>query len=156
MQVDTAHAEDWTDIPQLPELPRARQRWTVRRKAAVIEAVRDGWMQINEARVLYNTSIDEFVAWGGDLDRYGIPVCVRRATKSIEIPKRSRRELAIFPVRTLKEDLALRVPARPYLAAQYCRRRGATHESSSIDDGTSRVGKCRRKRLASVEGEQRF
>jgi len=28
----------------VPELPRPSQRWTVRRKAAVVEAVRGGWM----------------------------------------------------------------------------------------------------------------
>jgi hypothetical protein len=40
MQIDTPHTENGTDVPQLPELPRAGQRWTVRRKAAVVEAVR--------------------------------------------------------------------------------------------------------------------
>src|SRR5438477_11085666 len=33
----------------VPELPRPSQRWTVRRKAAVVEAVRGGWMPIEEA-----------------------------------------------------------------------------------------------------------
>ena len=31
---------------QVPELPRSGERWTVRRKAAVIEAVRGGWVPI--------------------------------------------------------------------------------------------------------------
>jgi hypothetical protein len=73
MQVDAADVENWTDILQVPELPRAGQRWTVQRKAAVVEAVRGGWMPINEACVLYSISIDEFLAWERDLDRYGVP-----------------------------------------------------------------------------------
>ena len=56
----------------VPELPRPSQRWTVRRKAAVVEAVRGGWMPIEEACDLYNISVDEFLAWERDLDRYGI------------------------------------------------------------------------------------
>ena len=67
-----ADVENWTDILQIPELPRAGQRWTVQRKAAVVEAVRGGWMPIDEACALYNISIDEFLAWERDLDRYGV------------------------------------------------------------------------------------
>jgi len=73
MQADAAGTCDWTDGLELPELPRAGQRWTVKRKAAVVDAVRGGWMPIDEACVLYNISIDEFVAWERDLDRYGVP-----------------------------------------------------------------------------------
>ena len=68
-----ADVENWTDILQIPELPRAGQRWTVQRKAAVVEAVRGGWMPIDEACALYNISIDELLAWERDLDRNGIP-----------------------------------------------------------------------------------
>ena len=48
------------------------QRWTVRRKAAVIEAIRGGWLPIEEACELYNISVDEFLAWERDMDRHGI------------------------------------------------------------------------------------
>ena len=72
MQNDAADAEDRIDVLGVPELPRAGQRWTVRRKAAVVEAVRGGWVPIDEACVLYNISIDEFIAWERDLDRYGV------------------------------------------------------------------------------------
>jgi hypothetical protein len=71
MHVDAADAEDWA--LGLPELPRADQRWTVQRKAAVVEAVHGGWVPIDEACVLYNISSDEFVAWERDLGRYGVP-----------------------------------------------------------------------------------
>lgn len=72
MQSDAAGAEDRNNILGVPDLPRTGQRWTVLRKAAVVEAVRGGWVPIDEACVLYNISIDEFVAWERDLDRYGV------------------------------------------------------------------------------------
>ena len=56
----------------MPQLPRPRQRWTVRRKAAVIEAVRGGWVPIEEVIQLYNLSVDEFLAGERDIDRHGI------------------------------------------------------------------------------------
>ena len=59
-------------LGQMPELPRPRQRWTVRRKAAVIEAVRGGWVPIEEVIQLYNLSVDEFLAWERDIDRHGV------------------------------------------------------------------------------------
>src|SRR5260370_41540359 len=55
-----------------PRLPRLRQRWTVRRKAAVIEAIRSGWLRFEDACRLYALSVDEFVAWERDIDRHGI------------------------------------------------------------------------------------
>jgi hypothetical protein len=66
-------AVDWADVfDRTPTLPRSRQRWTVRRKAAVIEAVRGGWVPIEEVCRLYNLSVDEFLAWERDIDRHGI------------------------------------------------------------------------------------
>jgi hypothetical protein len=58
---------------RMPELPSSSERWTVRRKAAVIEAVRGGWVPIEEICRLYNLSIDEFLAWERDIDRNGVP-----------------------------------------------------------------------------------
>ena len=52
----------------LPKLPKPTQRWTVRRKAAVIEAVRGGWIPIEEACELYSISVDEFLAWERDIE----------------------------------------------------------------------------------------
>jgi len=58
----------------VPELPSATVgRWTVRRKAEVVRAVRGGWVPIDEVCQRYGISADEFVAWERDLDRYGIP-----------------------------------------------------------------------------------
>jgi Protein of unknown function (DUF1153) len=65
-----------TDSPDafglVPELPKSHQRWTVRRKATVVEAVRGGWIPIEEVCELYRISVDEFLAWERDLDRYGV------------------------------------------------------------------------------------
>ena len=63
---------NWLDHHSMPELPSPAQRWTVRRKAAVIEAVRGGWMPIEEVCEIYQISVDEFLAWERDIDRYGI------------------------------------------------------------------------------------
>lgn len=66
-------APKWGDaFGSMPELPRSTQRWTVRRKAAVVEAVRGSWISIEEICELYSISVDEFLAWERDLDRYGI------------------------------------------------------------------------------------
>jgi len=62
--------DEW--LASIPELPRPAQRWTVRRKATVIQAVRGGWVPIEEICELYNISVDEFLAWERDLDRYGV------------------------------------------------------------------------------------
>jgi len=58
---------------QIPELPAAVGRWTVRLKAEVVRAVRGGWVPIEEVCRLYGISAEELVAWERDLDRYGIP-----------------------------------------------------------------------------------
>jgi hypothetical protein len=54
-------------------LPSPKQRWTVRRKAAVVEAVRGGCVPIEKVCTVYDLSIDEFLAWERDLDRNGTP-----------------------------------------------------------------------------------
>ena len=66
--------DDGSDLlNQVPQLPIPGQRWTARCKAAVIEAVRGGWVPIEEACRLYNISVDEFLAWERDIDRNGVP-----------------------------------------------------------------------------------
>ena len=59
-------------IDAVPELPKSRQRWTARRKAGIIAAVRGGWVPIEEICEAYNVSADEFLAWELDIDRYGV------------------------------------------------------------------------------------
>ena len=67
-----APANDKRVPGQVPELPRLGQRWTVRRKAAVIQAVRGGWVPIEEISEMCKISVDEFKAWERDMDRHGI------------------------------------------------------------------------------------
>jgi hypothetical protein len=70
---DAPANDNWAQVPgQVPELPRLGQRWTVRRKAAVIQAVREGWVPIEEISGLFKISVDEFKAWERDMDRHGI------------------------------------------------------------------------------------
>lgn len=54
-------------------VPKSPQRWTIRRKAAVIKAVRGGAITPEQARQTYALSPDELQAWERDLDRYGVP-----------------------------------------------------------------------------------
>ena len=74
MKRDVLTKDEWRDIlDQVPELPSPGQRWTTRRKAALIQAVRGGWVPIEEACRQYKLSVDEFLAWERDIDRYGVP-----------------------------------------------------------------------------------
>src|ERR1700686_2771559 len=66
-------SDDPETTGSIPELPSPRQRWTIRRKASVVEAVRGGWVPIQEVCQLYDLSADEIVAWERDIDLYGIP-----------------------------------------------------------------------------------
>ena len=58
---------------RMPELPSVRKRWTVRRKAAIVEAVRSGRVSLDAICQAYKLSIEEFLAWERDMDRYGVP-----------------------------------------------------------------------------------
>ena len=64
--------DNWPETEPIPELPSPTQRWTSRRKAIVIKAVRGGWVPIEDLCEVYNISVDEFLAWERDIDRYGV------------------------------------------------------------------------------------
>ena len=59
------------DLTKLP--PPNTKRWVGSRKAAVIQAVRDGSISLQDACRRYTLSIEEFLAWERAVDRYGIP-----------------------------------------------------------------------------------
>ena len=59
---------DLTNIP-----PPETKRWVVRRKAAVVQAVRNGSISLQDACRRYTLSVEEFLAWERAVDRYGIP-----------------------------------------------------------------------------------
>ena len=55
------------------ELPEHRiRRWTIRRKAAVIEKLRTGALTLEQARERYALSVEEIRAWERDLERHGV------------------------------------------------------------------------------------
>ena len=58
----------------IPELPSPdTKRWVVRRKAVVVQAVRNGSISLQEACQRYRLSVEEFLAWQRAIDRYGVP-----------------------------------------------------------------------------------
>jgi hypothetical protein len=63
--------DDNLDLTTLP--PPDIKRWVVRRKAAVVRAVRNGSIGLQEACRRYTLSGEEFHAWERAVDRYGIP-----------------------------------------------------------------------------------
>ena len=57
-----------SDLP-----PPGIRRWTSRRKAAVILAIRNKALTVWEACERYGLSAEELAAWERDLDQYGTP-----------------------------------------------------------------------------------
>lgn len=56
----------------VPELPSAQGRWSARRKAAVVDAMRGGWVPVEELCRLYSLSVDEILAWERTVDQRGV------------------------------------------------------------------------------------
>ncbi len=55
------------------ELPPANtRRWVVRRKAAVVQAVRGGFISLDEACRRYTLSVEEFLSWENAIERHGL------------------------------------------------------------------------------------
>jgi hypothetical protein len=53
--------------------PAETRRWSSRRKAAIVIAIRAGVLNRQEACERYRLSLEELAAWGAALDRNGIP-----------------------------------------------------------------------------------
>jgi uncharacterized protein DUF1153 len=60
------------DMPSPDMPPQDTKRWVTRRKAAVVSAVRDGKMNIEDACLYYTLSIEEFAAWERAIEAHGI------------------------------------------------------------------------------------
>jgi Protein of unknown function (DUF1153) len=58
------------DETKLPTL--YSKRWTIRRKAALIEAIRRGGITLEQARRLYALSVEEIRSWERQLERHGL------------------------------------------------------------------------------------
>jgi hypothetical protein len=48
------------------------KRWVIRRKAAVVIAVKRGHLSLDEACVRYRLSLEEFASWQRLIDRHGL------------------------------------------------------------------------------------
>ncbi len=58
----------------LAELPPVNTtRWVTRRKAAVVAAVREGLITLEDACRRYQLSVEEFTSWQRLVDRHGLP-----------------------------------------------------------------------------------
>ena len=60
-----------TDI-ELKLLAFDNGRWTVRRKAALLQAVRSGLLNLQQACERYHLSVEELRAWERDFDKHGV------------------------------------------------------------------------------------
>jgi hypothetical protein len=55
------------------ELPALNtRRWTIRRKAALLQALRSGALTLEQARDRYALPVEEIRAWERDLERHGL------------------------------------------------------------------------------------
>ena len=52
--------------------PPETKRWVIRRKAAVVTAVRRGVLSLEEACARYRLSVEEFTSWQRLIERHGI------------------------------------------------------------------------------------
>jgi transposase-like protein len=52
--------------------PADTQRWSARRKAAVVSGVRDGRISVEEACRRYELSAEEFLAWQRAIETHGV------------------------------------------------------------------------------------
>jgi transposase-like protein len=68
--------------------PPNTKRWVVRRKAAVVAAVRSGGMTIEEACRVYQLSEEELLSWERAFEVHGLPGL--RATR-VQQYRRTRR-----------------------------------------------------------------
>ena len=56
-----------TELPSLHS-----RRWTIRRKAAVLEALHSGALTLDQARERYALSVEEIRAWERQVERHGL------------------------------------------------------------------------------------
>ena len=66
------------------------RRWTVRRKAAVVYAVRSGLLSVEDAATRYRLSQEELQSWERDLDRHGLYGLRAKRVQAYRPIKRSR------------------------------------------------------------------
>ena len=52
--------------------PTDTKRWVIRRKAAVVAAVKNGVITLDEACQRYSISVEEFIIWQEMIEKHGI------------------------------------------------------------------------------------
>ena len=77
--MDDTAIHETTEIPAgmraggLADLPPPEtKRWVIRRKAAVVTAVRRGILSLEEACARYRLSVEEFTSWQRLIERHGM------------------------------------------------------------------------------------
>jgi len=70
--------------------PPNTQRWVVRRKAAVIAAVRSGRMTLEEALRRWNLTEEEYRSWERAFEEYGLPGLRTTRLQQYRGPRRPR------------------------------------------------------------------
>lgn len=60
-----------TSVVELPS--PATKRWVPRRKAVIVDAVRQGAISLEEVCRRYQLSIEEFLAWQRAIETHGVP-----------------------------------------------------------------------------------
>jgi len=68
--IDTLAKRRLTNMEELP--PRDTKRWVVRRKAAVVNGVRNGLLTIEQACERYGLTAEEFHSWQRLIDEHGV------------------------------------------------------------------------------------
>jgi hypothetical protein len=70
-----AHGNGTAAAPRsLDHLPPPNtKRWVIRRKAAVVGAVRAGLLTLEDACQRYHLSVEEFLSWQRLIERHGLP-----------------------------------------------------------------------------------
>jgi hypothetical protein len=69
---DTAFSSDYeSDEDALPS--PTTKRWVIRRKAAVVNAVKSGMLTLEQACERYKLSTEEFFNWQTLVEQHGIP-----------------------------------------------------------------------------------
>lgn len=66
---ETSHNVSRLSLGDLP--PPNTKRWVVRRKAAVVNGVRDGLLTLEQACERYDLSVEEFLSWQRLIDEHG-------------------------------------------------------------------------------------
>ncbi len=64
-------------LKELP--PPDTKRWVIRRKAAVVAAVKNGAITLDDVCWLYDISVEEFLAWQEMIHKHGVRgLCVTK------------------------------------------------------------------------------